>query len=392
MQAERFTVAIPEADLADLRARLAATRWADDFGNADWRYGVERGWLEDMVRYWREDYDWRAQEAAINRMPHYRTEIDGVPLHFVHIRGKGPNPTPLLLLHGWPWTFMDFAALVGPLTDPAAHGGDPADAFDLILPSLPGHGFSVPLATTGLTIPRHGDLFSRLMTQVLGYDRYAVGGGDWGAAISNWMAHAYGNDIIGLFASIPFYPGLDLADLTPDAFGPDEQWMLARQAESAPTVMSHFTVQSTDPQTLAYALVDSPVGTAAWLWERRRSWSDCGGDLLAAYDRDFLCTLASLYWLTGTIGTSLRTYWEHAQAGGLPIAPLHRRQPAIAVPAGYAIGPKEVMLIPRALAARGTNLKRWTLLPRGGHFSFAEQPALMTGELRAFFRPLRGRG
>jgi pimeloyl-ACP methyl ester carboxylesterase len=230
------------------------------------------------------------------------------------------------------------------------------------------------------------------MNEVLGYSRYAVAGGDWGAAITNLMAHAYPKQVIGLLATIPFYPGLDLADLTPDTFAEDEQWMLDRRTESASSVVSHFTVQSTDPQTLAYALVDSPVGTAAWLWERRRAWSDCGGDLLAAYDRDILCTLASIYWLTRTIGTSLRTYWEHARAGGLPFKPLHDRTPAIEVPAGYAIAPKEVMLVPGAFAARGTNLQRWSLLPRGGHFSFSEQPQLLAEELRTFFRPLRGAG
>jgi len=389
MRAEPFTIAIPETELADLRRRLTDTRWADDFGNADWRYGVERGWLEDMVRYWRDGYDWRAVEREINRMPQFKVTIDGVPIHFVHIRGKGANPMPLLLVHGWPWTFMDFHGVAGPLSDPAAHGGDAADCFDLIIPSLPGHGFSMPLARTGLDVPAHVDLFARLMTEVLGYPRFAVAGGDWGAAITNLMAHTHPDKVIGLLATIPFFPGLDLNELKPADYAADEQWMLARQAESGPTVVSHFTVQSTDPQTLAYALVDSPVGTAAWLWERRRAWSDCGGDLLAAYGRDFLCTLASIYWLTRTIGTSLRTYWEHARAGGLPFKPLHDRQPAIEVPCGYAVGPKEVMLIPRALAERGTTLRRWSLLPKGGHFSFAEQPALLTEELRAFFRPLR---
>jgi pimeloyl-ACP methyl ester carboxylesterase len=287
---------------------------------------------------------------------------------------------------------MVFAGVVAPLSDPAAHGGEAADAFDLIIPSLPGHGFSMPLTTSGLDVPRHAGIFSKLMTEVLGYSRYAVSGGDWGAAITNVMAHTYPEQVIGLLATIPFYPGLDLAELTPDAFAADEQWMLDRRTESAPSVVSHFTVQSTDPQTLAYALVDSPLGTAAWLWERRRAWSDCGGDLLSVYDRDFLCTLASIYWLTRTIGTSLRTYWEHARAGGLPFKPLHDRMPAIEVPAAYAIAPKEVMLVPRAFAERGTNLQRWTLLPRGGHFSFAEQPELLAEELRSFFRPLRGAG
>jgi pimeloyl-ACP methyl ester carboxylesterase len=386
MRPEPFTVEIPEADLADMRARLASTRWAD---NADWRYGVERGWLEEMVRYWRDEYDWRAQEREINRLAQFRVEIDGVPLHFVHIKGKGTNPTPLILIHGWPWTFMDYQRLVGPLTDPVAHGGGAADAFDVVIPSLPGHGFSMPLATTGLDIPRHAELFTKLMSDVLGYDRFGVAGGDWGAAMSNWMAHAYPEKVIGVLASIPYYPGLDLADLTPDTFAADEQWMLDRRIGSIGTAASHFVVQSTDPQTLAYALVDSPVGTAAWLWERRRSWSDCEGDLLTVHDKDFLCTLASIYWLTGTIGTSLRTYWEHVRAGGLPMKPLHDRTPAIEVPAAYAIAPHEVMLVPRGLAEKHTDLRRWTVLPKGGHFAFSEQPQLLTTELREFFRPLR---
>jgi len=387
-----LTIAVPEAELQELHARLAQTRWADDLANDDWRYGVERGWLEEMVRYWREDYDWRAVEAEINRMPQFRATIEGVPIHFTHIRGKGPDPMPLLLVHGWPWTFYDFFSLIGPLTDPAAHGGDPADSFDLVIPSLPGHGFSMPLTRDGLDVAAHVELFTSLMSDVLSYSRFAVGGGDWGAAITNLMAHTHPDKIIGLLATVPFFPGLDLGAVTPDDYADDEQWMLERQAESGPTVVSHFTVQSTDPQTLAYALVDSPVGTAAWLWERRRAWSDCDGDLLKTYDRDWLCTLASIYWLTRTIGTSLRLYFEHAQAGGLPFRPLHDRKPAIEVPCGYVIAPKEVMLIPRRLAEEATNLHRWTKLPKGGHFSFAEQPALMTEQLRGFFRPLRGSG
>ncbi len=389
--AQPFTIAIPDSELDDLRNRLGHARWADDLANADWRYGVERGWLEDMVHYWREDYDWRATEAGINAVPHFMAEIGGTPIHFAHIRGKGPNPMPLLLVHGWPWTFHDFFGMIGPLTDPASHGGDPSDSFDLIIPSLPGHGFSMPLSRAGLDVPALVGLFAKLMGEVLGYDRYAIAGGDWGAAITNLMAHTHAEKVIGLFATIPFYPGLDLAAIRPEDFAEDEQWMLARQAESGPTIASHFTVHSSDPQTLAYALVDSPVGTAAWLWERRRAWSDCGGDLFSVYSRDWLCTLASIYWLTRSIGTSLRLYYEHAHAGGMPFPTLHDRMPAIEVPCGYAVAPKEVMLIPRALAEGGTNLKHWERLPKGGHFSFSEQPETMARQVRNFFRDLRDR-
>jgi pimeloyl-ACP methyl ester carboxylesterase len=388
MQVEPFEIAVPEADLADLRDRLGRTRWADDFGNADWRYGVERGWLEGLIRYWREDYDWRAQERAMNRLAHFKVVIDGVPLHFVRVRGKGPNPMPLLLIHGWPWTFMDFHGLIGPLSDPAAHGGEAADSFDLIIPSLPGFGFSTPLRTTGLDVPRTAELLWRLMTEALGCSRFAAAGGDFGAVLAGQIAHAHPDEVIGLFATIPLFPGLDFTAITPADYAPDEQWMLARQAESGASIVSHVAVQANDPQTLAYALMDSPVGTAAWLWERRRAWSDCDGDLLSVHDREFLCTLASIYWLTGTIGTSLRSYWEHFHSG-MPIKPLHDRKPIIEVPTAYAVHPKEVMLVPRAVAAAATNLQRWTVMPRGGHFGFAEQPQALTAEMRAFFRTLR---
>jgi pimeloyl-ACP methyl ester carboxylesterase len=387
--AEPFTIAIADADLDDLRARLGNTRWAHDLANDDWRYGVERGWLEEMVRYWREDYDWRAVEAEINRVPHFIADIDGQPIHFAHIRGKGPNPIPLLLVHGWPWTFHDFFGLIGPLTDPAAHGGDPSDSFDLVIPSLPGFGFSMPLERAGLDLPAHVALFAKLMGEVLGYERYAIGGGDWGAAITSLMAHAHPENVIGLFSSIPFFPGLDIAGIAPGDFADDEQWMVEQRAESGPTMVSHVAVQAADPQTLAYALVDSPVGTAAWLWERRRAWSDCGGDLFSVHSRDWLCTLASIYWLTRSIGTSLRIYYEHLNGGVQALAPLHDRRPAIEVPCGYAIAPRELMLFPRRLVEEGTNLRHWEQLPQGGHFSFSEQPEMMAERLTRFFRPLR---
>ncbi|MCB2079390.1 MAG: epoxide hydrolase [Novosphingobium sp.] len=389
MTAQPFEIAVPQADLDELNLRLANTRWADDLGNKDWRYGVERGWLEVMVAYWRDEYDWRETERQINAVPNFKVEIDGQPIHFQHIRGKGPDPMPLLLLHGWPWTFRDFHKLIGPLTDPAAHGGEAGQSFDLIIPSLPGYAFSMPLAKTGLNVPSHAQMFRTLMRDVLGYERYAVAGGDWGATITTQMGHMFPEDVIGVLASIPYFPGLDLMDLVPEAYAVDEQWMVARKAETAEVIMSHFVVQSTDPQTLAYALVDSPGGTAAWLWERRRSWSDCEGDVLSAFTRDELCDLASIFWLTRSIGPSMRGYWEHARAGGLPMKPVHDRQPPIEVPCAFTVFPKEVMLIPRAVAERGANLRRWTLMQRGGHFGLAENPDETVAELRAFFATLR---
>jgi pimeloyl-ACP methyl ester carboxylesterase len=385
---EPFQIAIPDAELDDMKFRLARTRWADDLGNADWRYGVERGWLEDMLRYWHEVYDWRATERKINALGNFKAVINGVPLHFVHVRGKGPSPMPLLLLHGWPWTFMDYYALIGPLTDPAAHGGDAADSFDVVVPSLPGFGFSMPLTMTGLDVPRSGELFAKLMTETLGYARFAVGGGDWGSVLCAQIAHAHPTNVIGLLTASVLVPGLDLMAMTPKDYAPDEQWMLDGASHSANLSASHVAVHSNDPQTLAYALVDSPVGTAAWIWERRRAWSDCDGDLLSVHDRDFLCTLASIYYLTRSIGTSMRSYWEHFRSG-MPIKPLHNRLPAIEVPCAFAVHPKEVVLVPRSIAARMSNLKRWTIMPRGGHFGLSEQPVNAVNEFREFFRTLR---
>jgi pimeloyl-ACP methyl ester carboxylesterase len=388
MRAEPFEVAVPDAELEDFHTRLQRTRWADDLGNADWRYGVERGWLEDMVRYWRKDYDWRKAEQKINQLANFKVTIDGVPLHFVHMRGRGPDSIPLLLLHGWPWTFMDFHALIGPLLNPAAHGADAADSFDIIIPSLPGFAYSMPLTRTGLDVPRSAELFATLLTDVLGYERFGVAGGDWGAVLCGQIAHAHPERVIGLLTSIPLFPGLDLAKITPQDHDAADAWMIERRAASAASCVSHVAVQANDPQTLAYALVDSPVGTAAWLWERRRAWSDCGGELLAAHDRDFLCTLASIYYLTRSIGTSMRSYWEHFHSG-MPIVPAHNRMPVIEVPCAFAVYPKEVVLVPRSVVAKMTNLKRWTYMPRGGHFGISEQPAAFVNELRTFFRTLR---
>jgi pimeloyl-ACP methyl ester carboxylesterase len=378
VQPEPFEVHIPDEDLEDLHDRLARTRWPTDVGNADWRYGVERGWLEDLVAYWRDNYDWRATERIINRLPQYRVEIDGFPLHFVHIRSGRPGATPLLLIHGWPWTFLDFHELIGLL----------APAFDLVVPSLPGFGFSSPLERTGLGVPSLAEVFGTLLRDILGHERYGVAGGDFGAVIALQLARARPKEVIGVFTTTPVFPGLDVLRLRPDEFASDERWMVDRIAETRRSVASHFVVHTHDPQTLAYALADSPVGTSAWLWERRRAWSDCDGDLLRVHDRDFLCALASIYWLTGTIGSSMRLYFDNH--GVAPSTASGRRTGGrvVDVPAGFAIHPKEVMLVPRAVVAAATDLRRWTVMPRGGHFGFSEQPEALAGELSAFFGDL----
>ena len=386
MEPVPFTVAIPDEQLEDMRRRIRTTRWAPDFGNEAWTYGVERGWLEEMARYWSEEFDWREQEAAINRFPQFRTVIDGVPIHYIHIRGRGPNPRPIVLTHGWPWTFWDWKDVIEPLVDPAAHGGDPATAFDVVVPSLPGYGFSTPLTTTGINARSVAGLWVKLMRDVLGYDRFGAAGGDWGAVVTAELGHSHPEQLSGVWLTLPMLPGVNLRELKPADFAADEQWMVEQAARARPVIQSHRTVHQYEPQTIAYALADSPVGTAAWIWSRRRDWSDNDGDVLSVFDRDFLCTTASIYWLTATISTSLRLYYEQFRKG--PPPPLHDRRRVIDVPTGFGVFPRDLLLLPRARAAEMTNLHRWSVLPRGGHFAPSEEPQLVVDELRAFFASL----
>ncbi len=384
MSVEPFTIHIPDDELAELQRRLKATRWADDYGNADWGYGVEKTWLQSMVDYWAHDFDWRAQEATINRFPQFRTMIDGIPIHFIHAKGKGPNPKPIILTHGWPWTFWDWKDVIDRLTDPAAYGGSEDDAFDVVVPSLPGFGFSVPLRTTNIGARETAGLWVKLMQEKLGYGKFAAAGGDWGALVTSDLGHLYPEAVTGIYLTLPLMTGLLglLADPNIE-FAPNEQWMAARNREAQPLISSHVAVHVADPQTLAYAMADSPVGTAAWIWERRRAWSDCKGDLVALHGRDFLCTTASIYWFNKSIGTSFRFYADHFRR---PWEPIHDRKPMIPVPTGVAISPKEVVMVPRALIQERCNLQRYTLFDHGGHFAPAENPEGVASELQAFFR------
>lgn len=387
--AERFDIAVPGEVLDDLRHRLERTRWPEDPGNHDWRYGTNRAWLEDLVAYWLDGYDWRAHEASMNRFGHYRVDLDGVPIHYLHRPGVGPDPMPLVLTHGWPWTFWDFGEMVDALADPATHGGDPADAFEVVVPSLPGYGFSTPLTRTGVTVRVTAALWVRLMSEVLGHRRFGAHGGDWGASVSAQLGHEFPEHLIGIHLSLPvlmkvsYYSGLSAAD-----YGPGEDGWFDKMQRRMATAASHVAVQSQDPQTLAYALQDSPVGLASWLLERRRLWSDHRGDVFEALSRDFLLTGVMLYWVTGSIGSTMRYYWENWRQ---PTRLVHDRTPSIEVPTAIAVFPNDLVFVPRRLAEEHTNLTRWTEMPRGGHFAAAEEPDLVVEDLRAFFRPLRGR-
>ncbi|MGE0775270.1 MAG: epoxide hydrolase family protein [Sphingomonadaceae bacterium] len=380
MDCRPFRIAIEDDRLAELQRRLSDVRWPGDFANQDWHYGVEEQWLRTAIDYWRDDYDWRAAEAAMNGFPQFMVDLDGIPIHFIHQRSPRADAIALLLTHGWPWTFWDWRGVIGPLADP----GDPSvPAFHVVVPSLPGFAFSSPLRTTGIEARRIGQLWRKLMCEVLGYERFGAAGGDWGSMISAELGHAFPDDLIGVNLTLPMLPGLAL-DSLPDAdFAPDEQWMPTRMAEAREATIVHMAVQFREPQTLAYALTDSPVGLAAWLWQRRIAWSDKDGH---GRDLDSLCSLASLYWFTNTAATSLRLYREQFDT---PYPPLHARERLIGPPTGYMIAPKDLFMFPRSWAERLTNLERWTVLPFGGHFVPAEVPDLVVDEYRAIFGSLR---
>lgn len=387
LEPQSFEVAIADSELSDLESRLANWRAAADFANDDWRYGVNGSYLAELVDYWHKGYDWRAQEAKMNAFDHFRVEIEGIPIHYLHARGTGPAPMPIVLTHGWPWTFWDFQHLIGPLSDPASHGGDPADAFDVVVPSLPGFGFSSPLTQPGVGFARTAELWDTLMRDVLGYERYAAQGGDWGSLVSAAIGHGSADHLIGVHESMGGFLGLDYGSMRAEDYAPDEKEWPARVARKATSIASHMSVHTHDPQTLAFALEDSPVGLAAWIVERRRAWSDCDGDVEKSFSRDDLLTTISIYWHTRTIGTSMRFYRESIL--GAPWKPIHDHTPNVPVPSGFAIFPEDVLLIPRKIAERYANVQHWTIMPRGGHFAPAEEPDLLIDDIRTFFRTLR---
>ncbi|HLN15954.1 MAG TPA: epoxide hydrolase [Acidimicrobiales bacterium] len=384
---ERFAIHVPEPVLIDLEERLARARLPTDPGNDDWRYGTNREWLAEFVDYWRHGYDWRAAEAAMNRFEHFRVVLDDVPVHYLHRRGVGPAPLPLVLTHGWPWTFWDFAQVIDALADPGSHGGDPTDAFDVVVPSLPGFGFSVPLQRTGVTVRTTAGLWVRLMREVLGYDRFGAHGGDWGAGVTAQLGHEFPEHLVGVHMCPPILLKVSyFSGISPEDYGPDEEGWYEKTRRRMATAESHLAVQSKDPQTLAFALNDSPVGLAAWILERRRAWSDHDGDVFDALSRDFLVTNVMLYWVTESIGSSMRYYWENWRG---PVRLVHDRSPTIEAPTGVSVFPNDLIFVPKRVVERHANLVHWSLMPRGGHFAAAEEPELLVDELRTFFRPLR---
>jgi microsomal epoxide hydrolase len=380
-QPQPFTLTVADEAVADLRERLERTRFPDQAPGAPWAYGTDVGYLRDLVDYWRTAFDWRREEARLNAFPQYKVPLAGIDLHFLHVPGNGPSPCPLMLLHGWPGSVFEFIELIPRLTDPARFGGRPEDAFTVVAPSLPGYGLSFRPDQPRFGIEEIADCVAELMHDTLNYPRFAVQGGDWGAITAARLGCMHADKLIGIHVNL-------LAvrrdqQPTPNA-SPEEKAYADELAHWLREETGYQWIQGTKPQTLAFALTDSPAGLAAWIVEKFRTWSDCGGDVETAFTRDRLLANISLYWFTGAIGSSFWPYYTR----------LHRPWPitegrTVDVPTGYAAFPREILRPPRSLAARMyTDIRRWTVMPRGGHFAALEQPEALANEIREFFRPL----
>ncbi|MEV0694676.1 epoxide hydrolase family protein [Streptomyces sp. NPDC050388] len=384
-----FRIDIPESQLADLHRRIASTRWPVTVSSPEWERGVPVGYLRELAGYWQSDYDWRAAERELNQYPQFTTEIDGANVHFLHIRSAEPDARPLLLTHGWPGSIVEFLDVIGPLTDPRAHGGDPADAFHLVIPSLPGHGFSGPITEPGWDVPRVARAWAELMRR-LDYDSYVTAGGDWGSIISLELGRVAPRHVLGAHLTML---------LTTPSGDPDELAGLsesdgARLAELGrfdAEMSAYMRVQSTRPLTVGYGLNDSPAGQLAWIVEKFHEWNKAVKTPEEKVGRDRLLTNVSIYWLTGTATSSAQLYCESAAYLGALFTPGVSPEP-VEVPIGVAVFQQDPALPIRAFAERDFGpIAHWTEYERGGHFAAMEQPELFVTDLRTFARSLPGR-
>jgi pimeloyl-ACP methyl ester carboxylesterase len=375
---------VPEAELRDLRDRLRRTRWPERETVEDWSQGVPLAYLRDLCRYWAGDYDWRATEARLNALPQFRTVIDGLGVHFLNVRSPHPDALPLVMTHGWPGSIVEFLKVIGPLTDPAAHGGDASDAFDIVCPSLPGFGFSDKPTQPGWGILRIASAWIELMTR-LGYERYGAQGSDWGTSISAFIGQQDPRHVVGIHLTPPLAPP-DPA--TFDDLTERERAALASLEHAAEWDSGYSREQATRPQTIGYALVDSPAALAAWIVEKFWSWTDCDGHPENVLTRDELLDNLMLYWLPRTGASSARLYWESiGQVDEWISGPA---TDTITVPTGCSIFPKELQRPSRRWAEkRFLDIRYWNEPERGGHFAAFEQPEIFVEEVRAFFRLVR---
>lgn len=373
-----FRIAVGDDVLVDLKDRLRRTRWPEAELVDDWSQGAPLDWIQDICRYWAERYDWRQRETGLNRFAQFKTEIDGVDVHFIHMRSPRADALPLIITHGWPGSIVEFHKVIEPLVDPAAHGGDAADAFHVICPSLPGFGFSSKPDTTGWGVDRIASTWVKLMAR-LGYARYGAQGGDWGSAVTSSLGaqdpeHCAGIHITLAMGSRPKVDGQPTVE---------EARALKGAEYYAEWDSGYSKQQSTRPQTLGYGLTDSPAGQAAWILEKFWAWTDCNGHPENVLGRDELLDNVMLYWVTATAASSARLYWES-------FGPKRRSTQAITVPTGVAVFPREIVTpVRRWMEERYTDIRHWSEMPKGGHFAAFEQPALFIHDVRAFFRGLR---
>lgn len=382
MQLEPFRIAVPDAVLTDLRERLARTRFPDEIPDSGWGYGASLAAVRELVTYWREAYDWRKAEAALNGFKQFKAQVGGLGIHLIHEKGVGPKPLPLVITHGWPGSITEFSKIIGPLTDPARHGGDAADAFDVVCPSMPGYGFSDHPTEPGMDPERIASLWVELM-KGLGYDRFGAQGGDWGAMVTTYLGFRHAPQLIGIHLNmvIAFPPN---PDNPIEGATEDEIPALVEMGQFLKEGTGYQQIQGTKPQTLSYALNDSPAGLAAWILEKFHAWSDCGGNVFERFTKDELLTNIMFYWATETANSSVRLYCETMRAGKFPPSGFR-----VEVPTGCALFAKEIVRPPRAWVEKMYNVKQWSRFAAGGHFAAMEEPQALVDDIRSFFRPLR---
>ena len=408
MAVQPYTINVSDEVLEDLRHRLNHVRWPDEIPGAEWDYGSNLDYIKELVAYWQDGFDWRKAEAGLNAFANFYTTIEGQGIHFIHEKGKGPNPMPIIVTHGWPGSIYEMHKIIPMLTDPASHGGDPADSFDVVVPSMPGYGFSAQTRDRGVNTRRIAELWDILMADELGYQRYAAQGGDWGAGVTARLGYHHANHVLGIHTTsvtqaIP-YQGASLEGLstrerleqvigTPQGgyrrdfastLSDEELGMIDQRVSWQAAEGGYAHIQGTKPQTLAYGLNDSPVGLCAWIVEKYRTWSDCNGDVESVYTKDDLLTTVMIYWVTQTINSSTRLYYENSRTPWY-FGP----DDQIGVPCAIAVFPKELSTPPRSWAERTYNVQRWTEMDSGGHFAALEKPAELVNDMREFFRGLR---
>jgi pimeloyl-ACP methyl ester carboxylesterase len=379
---EPFTPTFSSDQWEDLRSRIKRTRWPDEIRESAW--GNELQFLKDLCRYWSEDFDWQKQIDRLSRFPHYRFQSGQGKIHFLHVKGRGPAAIPLIMTHGWPGSFLEMLEMIPLLTNPAEHGLAANTLFDLIVPSLPGFGFSDRPQIEGVNSFRVAEIWVELM-RALGYDRFAAQGGDLGAGVSTALGLRHSEHLIGVHLN--YIPGSYKPYLAPGTeITAAERQFQAEAAKWYDENGAYAHLQGTRPQTPAYALNDSPVGLAAWILEKFREWSDCGGDIYSSFSRDALLANVTLYWMTQTISSSFCMYREGRRS------PLHfSSTDYVPTPCAITCFPKEIMMPPRSWVERGYNVTRWTTMPKGGHFAAAEEPELLASDLQAFFGSIRTR-